>query len=284
MKQWEKAAAMALSLCMLLALLTGCMKIELDINVKSNGKADLCLLYAMADSAMDAGGGDAALTPEDIEEYEKEGWTAEDYSQDGYTGFVLKKSDVDLSETEVMEGAEGSIRKEGSTYIVDFEPVAEADQADFAETASWLKTMGGSFIVRVTLPAKPVSHNATSVSEDGKTLEWDVLSMDVTQPIHVEFKTSNPALIIGIAAAAVVVIALIFVAMKSRKQRAPEAFAPGETASMPEEAPAVPEEAPVIPEEAPVIPEEVQAAPEEAPVSTIPEEVTPEETPKEGTL
>ncbi|MBR0051637.1 MAG: hypothetical protein IJP57_06770, partial [Firmicutes bacterium] len=151
-------------------------------------------------------------------------------------------------------------------------------------TASWLKTMGGSFVVRVTLPAKPVSHNATSVSEDGKTLEWDVLSMDVTQPIHVEYKTSNPALIIGIVAAVAVVIALIFVATKSRKQRAPEAFAPGETAAMPEEAPAVPEEAPVIPEEAPAIPEEVQAAPEEAPVSTIPEEVTPEETPEEGTL
>ncbi|MBR2098304.1 MAG: hypothetical protein IJ926_01300 [Firmicutes bacterium] len=263
MKQWKKAAAMVLSLCLLLVLLTGCMKIELDINVKSNGKADLCLLYAMADSAMDAGGGDAALTPEDIEEYEKEGWTAEDYSQDGYTGVVLKKSDVDLSETEVMEGAEGSIRKEGSTYIVDFEPVSKEDQADFAETASWLKTMGGSFVVRVTLPAKPVSHNATSVSEDGKTLEWDVLSMDVTQPIHVEYKTSNPALIIGIVAAAAVVIALIFVATKSRKQRAPEAFAPGETAAMPEEAPTVPEE---------------------APVSTIPEEVTPEETPEEGTL
>jgi hypothetical protein len=283
MKQWKKAAAMALSLCLLLALLTGCMKIELDINVKSNGKADLCLLYAMADSAMDAGG-DASLMPEDIEEYEKEGWTAEEYSQDGYTGVVLKKSDVDLSETEVMEGAEGSIRKEGSTYIVDFEPVSKEDQADFAETASWLKTMGGSFVVRVTLPVKPVSHNATSVSEDGKTLEWDVLSMDVTQPIHVEFKTSNPALIIGIAAAAAVVIALIFVAMKSRKQPAPEAFAPGETAGMPEEAPAIPEEAPVIPEEAPAIPEEVPAVPEEAPVSTIPEEITPEETPEEGTL
>ncbi len=283
MKKWKKAAAMALSLCLLLALLTGCMKIELDINVKSNGKADLCLLYAMADSAMDAGG-DASLMPEDIEEYEKEGWTAEEYSQDGYTGVVLKKSDVDLSETEVMEGAEGSIRKEGSTYIVDFEPVSKEDQADFAETASWLKTMGGSFVVRVTLPVKPVSHNATSVSEDGKTLEWDVLSMDVTQPIHVEFKTSNPALIIGIAAAAAVVIALIFVAMKSRKQPAPEAFAPGETAGMPEEAPAIPEEAPVIPEEAPAIPEEVPAVPEEAPVSTIPEEITPEETPEEGTL
>ncbi|MBQ2094484.1 MAG: hypothetical protein II474_01150 [Firmicutes bacterium] len=283
MKKWKKAAAMALSLCVLLVLLTGCMKIELDINVKSNGKADLCLLYAMADSAMDAGG-DASLTPEDIEEYEKEGWTAEEYSQDGYTGVVLKKSDVDLSETEVMEGAEGSIRKEGSTYIVDFEPVSKEDQADFAETASWLKTMGGSFVVRVTLPVKPVSHNATSVSEDGKTLEWDVLSMDVTQPIHVEFKTSNPALIIGIAAAAAVVIALIFVAMKSRKQPAPEAFAPGETAGMPEEAPAIPKEAPVIPEEAPAIPEEVPAVPEETPVSTIPEEITLEETPEEGTL
>ncbi|MBQ2218891.1 MAG: hypothetical protein II418_08120, partial [Firmicutes bacterium] len=91
-------------------------------------------------------------------------------------------------------------------------------------------------------------------------------------------------LLIGIVAAIAVVIALIFVATKSRKQRAPEAFAPGETASMPEEAPAVPEEAPVIPEEAPAAPEEVQAASEEAPVSTIPEEVTPEETPEEGTL
>ena len=56
MKQWKKAAAMVLSLYLLLVLLTGCMKIELDINVKNNGKADLRLLYAMAEQTESVSG------------------------------------------------------------------------------------------------------------------------------------------------------------------------------------------------------------------------------------
>ena len=279
MSKTRNISVLILALCLLLTLLTGCMRIELDINIKNNGKADVSMLYAMADSTLDAG--EAALDPEEIEEYESQGWTVEDYSQDGYTGFILKQNDLDLSESEIMEGSSGSIRKEGSTYIVDLSLISEEEQADFGESASWLKSMGGSFIVRLHLPVKPEKHNATSVSDDGKTLEWDLLSMDVTEPIHVEFKTGSNAVMIGIVAAVIVAAIIAFALLKKSGKEEP--------------VPAIPEN--VQPEDAfradeppvPPFPEEVkpeQFIPEEAkPESFIPEEVKPEEEPgEEGSL
>ena len=279
MKRFKKTAAMALMICLLLTLLTGCIKIEVDISIKSDGTADLAMVYAMADSAMDED--DSAMSDEDIAEYEAEGWTVEKYSEDGYTGVLLKKQGVDLSSEEIMDGSSGSIRKEGNRYIVDLEMIPEEDLGDFSETASWLKSSGGSFIVRLHLPVKPETHNATSVSEDGKTLEWDILEMDGGEPIHVEFKAGGAlgsiAKVIGIVAAIAVIAGIVFVASKSRAKSAPEP------------SPFVPEEAaPLEPAAAEPIPEETapaEPAPEAAaPESFIPAEVKPEETPEEETL
>lgn len=276
MNRTKKITALALTLCLMLVLLTGCIKIELDISIRSDGKADVSMIYAMADAEL--GDGDSAMSDDDIKEYEEDGWTAEAYSEDGYTGVLLKKTDVDLSETEILDGSSGSIRQEGNLVIVDLEMVSEEEQADFAETASWLKSTGGSFIVRLHLPVKPEAHNATSVSEDGKTLEWDILEMDVSQPIHVEFKTGGAAAlgsvgkVIGIIAAILVIIGVILVASKSRAKSAPEPFFPADSRA---EAPApdIPAEAPAADIPAEVVPE----APAPVPESFIPTEVTAEE-------
>ena len=243
MRRVKKTAALAFVICLLLTLLTGCIKIELDISVRSDGKADIAMVYAMADAATD--NGESAVTEEEIREYESEGWTAEPYSQDGYTGVLLKKQDVDLSEEELVDGSSGSIRKENDLYIIDLAMIPEEDQEDFAETAAWLKTSGGSFIVRLHLPVKPVTHNATGVSEDGKTLEWDLLEMDGRESIHVEFKAGAGAVlgsigkVIGIAAAVALIAGIIFVASKSRAKNVPEPFFPAEsgygTPDIPEE-------------------------------------------------
>lgn len=284
MKRSKKIAALALTVCLMLVLLTGCIKIELDISIKSDGKADVSMIYAMADSALDPG--DSAMSPDDLAEYEQDGWSAEEYSQDGYTGVLLKKADVDLSDEEILDGSSGSIRKEGNLYIVDLDVYGSDSAEDFLETASWLKSSGGSFIVRLHLPVKPETHNATTVSEDGKTLEWDILEMDGSEPIHVEFKAGGAAAlgsigkVIGIVAAILVVIGVILVASKSRAKTAPEPFYPADTRA---EAPVPEAPAPDIPAEAPVPDIPAEAVPEapapEAPAteSFIPAEVIPEE-------
>ena len=225
MNRLKKIAALALALCVLLTLLTGCIRIEIGIDVKKNGKADVSLLYAVSDGLMEDSS--AGLSEEDIEEYENEGWSVEPYSKDGYTGYYLKRSDADLTNTELMDGSSGNVRKEGSRYIIDLSVLPESDQLDIRSSASWIKSMGGSFVVRMTLPVKPVAHNATSVSSDGKTLEWDILSMD-TDSIHVEFDAGSNVLLYALIAAAAIVIGAVLVFAKNHKQPAPEPIVPGE--------------------------------------------------------
>ena len=74
--------------------LSGCIRINIDINVKKNGKADITVLYATLDMSSVAGNsGSLGLTPEQVEEYRSEGWTVEDYKEDEYAGYVLSQAE-----------------------------------------------------------------------------------------------------------------------------------------------------------------------------------------------
>jgi hypothetical protein len=208
-------------------ILTGCIKVNIDITIKKNGKADISLLFAVQDSLTSLSEGESmTISEEEAEQYREEGWEVKDYAADGYTGYILSKADVDLSSEEVMEGAESSIRKEGSLYIIDMDLLPNEDPKEFTESASMMKSMGGEFIVRLTLPVKPEKHNATSVSEDGKTLEWDLFTMNVAEPIHVEFRTTNYGLIIALAAvlAALAAVAAFLFLKKTKPQAEPVSF------------------------------------------------------------
>ena len=194
--------------------LTGCIRVKIDIDVKKNGKADISVLYATQDglSAMGGSTGPLGLTLEQAEEYRSEGWDVADYAEDNYTGYVLTQKDMDLSKADFPDAGEGSVRKEGSLYIVDLRLFSEEDQGDLKTYGSLIKSAGGYFTVRVNLPVKPEKHNATSVSEDGKTLEWDILEMDAGEPVHLEVKLPNFTIyiIIGLLAAACAVFFVLW--------------------------------------------------------------------------
>ena len=226
MQALRKRLCLPLMLLALMFALTSCIRINMDITIKKDGKADVSLLFAVQDSLGSMAGNEEGLglSEEEANKYRADGWEVKDYAADGYTGYTLSKENVDLSQTDLMEGAEGSIRKEGSLYIVDIDLFSDSDQKEFTESAAMLKSMGGSFTIHLTLPEKPVKHNATSVSADGKTLEWDVFSMNVAEPIHVEFKMVNYALIAAVVAAIAAALAVAaFVLMKRSKPQAEEA-------------------------------------------------------------
>ena len=71
----------------------------------------------------------------------------------------------------------------------------------------------------MTLPEKPIKHNATKVSEDGKTLTWNLLSSD-TQNIQVDFmlrQQPNFVLIGGIVLALLLLIVFFFTRRNTKK-------------------------------------------------------------------
>jgi hypothetical protein len=179
------------SLCVLLALtasiLSGCIRVDCDITVKDNGKADISVLFAM--QGMTEGEG-SLFDDEELAALRKEGWEVTDYAEDDYGGFIVSQKNVELSEIPLLDG-EGSLRKEGSLYILDLYLAEDEDSQSLMESGSMIKGAGGYYTVHLTLPSKPVKHNATSVSEDGKTLEWDLFSMKTSDPIHVEYRQSS---------------------------------------------------------------------------------------------
>ena len=73
---------------------------------------------------------------------------------------------------------------------------------------------GGYMKVVISLPIKPSANNATSVSDDGKTLTWDLLS---ESNIHLEFSLINIGMIIGLCVLALAVVAAVVVIIIIKK-------------------------------------------------------------------
>ena len=169
--------------------LTGCMRFNTTITVKPNGKMDVSLLYAMVDMSGfgDGEGISSGLTPEQEKEYEEQGWTLEKYSEDGYQGFVITKNDVPFAEINTVinktsentnQGGNFSITKDGIKYHLKWQVFGDSNKSSASQIAPYITQSGGYMKFTLNLPSKPVSSNATHVSNDGKTLEWDLLKLD----------------------------------------------------------------------------------------------------------
>ena len=222
----------------LAAVLTGCVRIDVDVTIRKDGKADITMIYAAQDTLASMGGTDGlSMSEESLEELRSQGWEVKDYSAGGYTGHILSRTGADPNDMKLGEGSNLNVKKEGSTYIVDLDLFPkEEDRKSFSDAAGLLQSGGGSFKVRLTLPVKPLKHNATTVTNEGKTLEWDVLNMNIQEPIHVEFKVPNYTVLILIGVLAAAGILFFLLNKKKTGGDAPAAEGQGQsgTAATPE--------------------------------------------------
>ena len=298
----RKLYAKAISVMVLLTLaafcFTGCVRFRTSMNIKSNGKADLTVIYGYYNELIDS---DVESEMEDLADaFEDDGWTVDDYKKGDYEGYTFTMTNVKVNDfedvfnadcfTEDLELGDFELSKKGSTYTINWDTNVVGDLNEEGITSEDLKTYGGFMEVEITLPSPATDDNATEVSKDGKTYTWDLLDGD---EVELTFTLINVGLIIAIcaivfvvfAAAAVVVILLIVKKKKpATNGAAPEAPAAAPVSSpepaspidfsapaspidfsAPAPAPAAPvapvEAAPVVPAAAPA----VEAAP--APVA-----------------
>ena len=298
----RKLYAKAISVMVLLTLaafcFTGCVRFRTSMNIKSNGKADLTVIYGYYNELIDS---DVESEMEDLADaFEDDGWTVDDYKKGDYEGYTFTMTNVKVNDfedifnadcfTEDLELGDFELTKKGSTYTINWDTNVVGDLNEEGITSEDLKTYGGFMEVEITLPSPATDDNATEVSKDGKTYTWDLLDGD---EVELTFTLINVGLIIAIcaivfvvfAAAAVVVILLIVKKKKpATNGAAPEAPAAAPVSSpepaspidfsapaspidfsAPAPAPAAPvapvEAAPVVPAAAPA----VEAAP--APVA-----------------
>ena len=126
---------------------------------------------------------------------EEDGETIEKYTEEGYYGYSYTKEFGKLDEVtgETAETKayinddnfdEGQVLfiKEGNVYKSNM--AIDKTEESFSQMSTY-STMGAMFDLTfsVTLPVKPISHNADKVSEDGKTLYWDLTKVE-----NVEFE------------------------------------------------------------------------------------------------
>lgn len=217
-----KKHSLVLMFILLAICLTGCMRFNTSITIKSNGKMDVNMLYAAMDMSeySDGESKSQGLTPEQKKQYEDDGWKVEDYASDGYTGFILSKNNVDLKDINATmkqtsentkQGGDFNITRSGLKYTLKWQVYNSSDKGSMSQAAPYIKQSGGYMKFTINLPVKPVSSNATSTTNNGKTLEWDLLNLGEDGSIEVTYTLINVPLIIILSVVALVLVAAIVV-------------------------------------------------------------------------
>ena len=247
-----KKAIKVFSVLVCLLLLTGCIKFENTMVISKDKSVKLDIIYAMnIDAVKDMLGSEYTEDTEDTETsseygvnksdysvYEEAGFTVVEYSdEDGYEGVKISKTfdsidDISDSSTDEVNIYDLFAYSENITveelnsfkffnktdniykanFVFDF--TSEDDSTDYEDlgidTTELEKLFKYSY--KVTLPNESISNNATTVSKDCKTLEWDLKNNELTN-VKYEFEFQNDYtlyIIIGVLLLISIIVVIIF--------------------------------------------------------------------------
>lgn len=204
MKKFSKIVSLLLAVL----ILTGCVRQKVSMKINKNGDIDVSIIDAYSSSA------GQSVSDSQKEQYKKNGFKVSDYEADDYKGVKLSKklkisevssdSPVTLSLNDLKEQANPKMfQKTGKNQY----------KASMVLDASEYSGSGADISYTVTLPSKPISHNADKV--DGNTLTWTI-DLGQKKDINYEFSVSggNSVLwiilgIVGVAAVAIVVVVVL---------------------------------------------------------------------------
>ena len=138
-----------------------------------------------------------------------------DFFKDTYKALFLFASNTEEEETESNLDSD-TLVEEGNDSLYTDDDETESTEIEGLDDLANTLTAGMEFKYVVTLPVKPKSHNASTVSEDGKTLTWNLATSEASN-IQYEFSLLNMTHIYMIAGGAagvllvIVVIALLII-------------------------------------------------------------------------
>lgn len=220
----KKVLSLMAIIAMLLFILTGCVNVNYEVTLNEDGSADVAFVYAFDKETLEQMGTTSESMTEDMQEQSQEsGYKIETYSDDKMEGFKAIKhldnaSSLSLSEVFGEENVKDtdenkiSIEKKGSKVI--FSQNAEIDLTSMDESTASVVTMKYT----IKLPVKAGENNANEVSEDGKTLTWNLTAGQVNK---VEFKAEKGGINIIpiiVVVAVIVVACIVFVIIKVVKK------------------------------------------------------------------
>lgn len=223
MRVRRTAAASGVLVALLLAL-TGCFKVNMDINVHNEKSVDYEVVYALQkevlkdksfDEFMKSNDGSADMTI-------PEGAKVEDFEDAKYKGKRISATNIDparIAEAEKESDNKMTLVKEGDFYILTMGNLSK--DSDDPQAAQIAKAIFDEAILKVTFPGKVVEANGAKI--DGNTATVDFLATD-SQEIRIKAESGAgfpfPAWALWGGIALLVVIAglvLLFVLLARRK-------------------------------------------------------------------
>ncbi len=220
----KKVLSLISIMAILLIALTGCVSVNYEVTLNKDGTADVAYIYGFEKETLQQLGASAEDMTSDMKDNaETSNYQIEAYSDDKIEGFKAKKHIENLSEIS-LEDAFGSenvkdseenqikIEKKGSKTF--YSQKASIDLSEMDESTASMVTM--KYVIK--LPVKVGENNASEVSEDGKTLTWN-LKAGETNEISFEAESNYLTTIIMISIAILLVIIILIVVFLNKGKK-----------------------------------------------------------------
>ena len=235
----------AIIFCTAILLLCGCtMKAEYKMEIKDDKSMTFSATTAMDDELLEGllsmsdmdGEEEVEYTDEDkwaylesskTEEPAQSGFTEERYEEGNFKGYTYTKK---INNIDDISGDTANFTLEDFMDIdnkVVFVKNGETYKASFLLSSEGMSeetdgyNIGMDYTFVVTLPNKPISHNATSVSKDGKTLTWNLTEVG-SKNIEFEFSfepaNEFPIVWVAVGAGIIVLVAVVAVIISKNKK------------------------------------------------------------------
>jgi len=212
-------------------MLTGCVKLDLALEVNTDSTISGSMIFAVSDSLADLGADASSGLPtaDSLVDSQADGVTVTPYKKDGYTGstytfdrvpFSAFKSDGSTTNDIKVERTDSQIKLTGA---LDFSYGDLTDELDpFSNLLAQSISSSADLKISIKFPVKVLSSTGT-ISEDGKTVTWIPklgekldLATTVELPKALQFKAQIIYAFLGLL---VILILVIFVRKKKEKLR-----------------------------------------------------------------
>ncbi|MCR5609327.1 MAG: hypothetical protein K6G26_09715 [Lachnospiraceae bacterium] len=191
---------------------------------------------------------DSAITPEMVTEIKDAGWAVDDYKDGYYTGYEINKKNMPLTEagddikelTAILEKSpvlkkdaaefekqayveektdeQVNIHMDGLNLVLDVKLMEQDKAKNLSAVYKYINMFDGSAKFILKLPFAPTKSNATSVDNNGKTLEWDFLELEDNN-IHIEYNILKPLIIIALVFILLIAILVVIIRSVSKKKK-----------------------------------------------------------------
>ncbi|WP_409275828.1 LppM family (lipo)protein [Neobacillus sp. SCS-31] len=224
---------------LLILLLSGCVKMDNTLIINKDGSSDFTMIYGIDSQLYSSEMG----APESMDEFksdaEKSGFKVVTYKDKEFTGLKISKHFESYKDIKFVNNSESKMNfkvneqkgffknKYAVEAVYDLRGMSD-EMGDGSEgfDEQILNSILGKMDLKFTLklPVKSGDNNASNVSDEGKTLTWDLLP-DKNNELKVQFEKVNTLNIVLLAVGIVVaLISTLIVIFKKRKPTIEETF------------------------------------------------------------